>query len=282
MTGQTYTAPAILLIAFALVAPSLFGLYLSLFNLRYMAPEEFVGFENYRYLGGEPEFLAMILRSLVFTVCAVGSTLVCGLAVALWINRLKGWFSLLVQIIVILPWILSTVVGALLFRWVFVNDLGLAAYIFEYLGFSFRPLGDAKTAMVLLIVFALWRTLGFTVVVLLAGIKSIPAELYEAAHVDGASAWQRLKNITLPMLKTPMLIATVILTVSNLNNVETPLIVTGGGPAGATTIAPLYLYTTAFTRFDFNTALAMGIGMLGANICLAFIYVKLVNKNGRS
>ena len=82
------------------------------------------------------------------------------------------------------------------------------------------------------------------------------------------------------MMKTPMLITLVVLTVSNLNNVETPLIITGGGPADATNIAPLYLYTAAFTQFDFNTALAMGIGMFVANILLAFAYVKLVARNG--
>jgi ABC-type sugar transport system permease subunit len=193
---------------------------------------------------------------------------------------MRGHFAVLVQILVILPWVISNVVGALLFRWVFVNDIGLGVYLFDQIGIAFRPLNDPVSAKAVLILFALWRTLGFAVIMLLSGLKSIPSDFYEAAHADGASAWQRFRWVTLPMMRTPLLITLVVLTVSNLNNVEGPLIVTGGAPADATNIVPLFLYTTAFTRFDFNSALALGIGVLLANILLAILYVKLVAKNG--
>jgi ABC-type sugar transport system permease subunit len=278
--GLAYVSPAILLIVFVLVSPSLYGLYISLHNIKYLRPGRFVWFQNYVHLVSDPVFGAMVGRSVVFTVFAVGLTIVIGLAVALWINRLRGISAMTLQILIILPWVVSNVVGALLFRWVFVNDIGVAVYLLEQVGIRFRPLADETSAMIVLILFALWRTLGFAVILLLSGLKSIPADFYEAAHVDGASAWQRLFWVTLPMLKTPLLITLVVLTVSNLNNVETPLIVTGGGPADATNIAPLYLYAAAFTQFDFNTAMAMGVGMFVANILLALVYVKLVAKNG--
>ena len=279
-SGAAYVSPAILLIAFVLVAPSIYGFYISLHNIRYLRAEEFVGLENYEFLLSDPGFWPVVTRTLFFTVFAVGLTISVGLAVAIWINRLHGWFALLIQILVILPWVVSNVVGALLFRWVFVNDIGIAVYMFEQIGIQFRPLADGTSAMLMLIVFSLWRTLGFAVILLLSGLKSIPQDFFEAAHVDGASAWQRLTWVTLPMLRTPMLITLVVLTVSNLNNVESPLIVTGGGPADATNIAPLYLYSAAFTQFDFNTAMAMGIGMFVANIFLALAYVKLVARDG--
>lgn len=279
--GQGYISPAILLLALILIAPSLYGFYYSLFDIKYLKATSFIGFENYTYLANDPEFIDVVVRSFVFTALAVALTVTVALLVALWINQLTGWFALLMQIVIIMPWVVSHVVGALLFRWVFVTDLGLGTYLLEQLGFpNFQPLGDRRIAMAVLILYALWRTLGFAVLLLLSGIKSIPIDLYEAAHVDGASAWQRFMRITLPMLKTPMLITLVILTVSNLNNVEAPLIVTGGGPADATNILPLYLYMTAFARFDFNTAIALGIGMFAANIALAFFYVKLVKRHG--
>lgn len=280
-SGQGYISPAMLLLALVLIAPSIYGFYFSLFDIKYLKATSYIGFENYTYLLTDPEFVDVVIRSFVFTALAVALTVTVALAVALWINQLSGWFALLVQIVVIMPWVVSHVVGALLFRWVFVTDLGLGVYLMERLGFpNFQPLGDRQTAMVVLILYALWRTLGFAVLLLLSGIKSIPTDLYEAAHVDGASAWQRFVRITLPMLKTPMLITLVILTVSNLNNVEAPLIVTGGGPADATNILPLYLYMTAFAKFDFNTAIALGIGMFAANILLAVGYVKLVKRHG--
>lgn len=173
--------------------------------------------------------------------------------------------------------------GALLFKWVFVIDLGFGRYMMEQLGVqNYSPLADPAQAMVVLIIYSIWRSLGFAMLLLLllAGLKSIPIELYEAAHVDGATAWQRFTRITLPMLKTPVLITLVILTVSNLNNGEGPLVVTGGGPAGATNILPLDLYTRAFARFDCSTGMAMGISMFAANILLALAYVRLVNRDG--
>lgn len=281
MSGQSYVTPAMALLILVLIAPSLYGFYFSLFDIKYLKATTFVGFENYTYLATDPEFIDVIVRSFVFTTLAVALTVSVALAVALWINQLSGWFALLIQIVVIMPWVVSHVVGALLFRWVFVTDLGLATYLLDQLGYpNFQPLGDRYLAMMALILYTLWRSLGFAVLLLLSGIKSIPTDLYEAAHVDGASAWQRFVKITLPMLKTPMLITLVILTVSNLNNVEAPLIVTGGGPADSTNILPLYLYMTAFSKFDFNSAIALGIGMFAANIVLALAYVKLVKRNG--
>ena len=272
-----YVAPAMLLIGFVLYLPSLFGVYYSLFDLRYVAPGRFVGFGNYVRLLGDPEFLDMLLRSVAFTATAVSLTVALALALAGWINTLKGWFGMAVQLLVILPWIVSHIVSALLFKWVFVNDIGAGLWLLAQLGFgAFTPLTSPSSAMAVLIVYACWRTLGFAVVLLLAGLKGIPEELHEAASIDGANAWQRFRAITLPLLKTPMLIVCVILTLSNLNNVETPLVITGGGPAGATNIIPLDIFTRAFARFDFSTAIALAIGAFLANMILVISYVRLV------
>lgn len=271
-----YVAPAILLIAFVLYLPSLFGIYYSQFDLRYVAPGRYVGFNNYLRLAGDPEFMAMVVRSLAFTAAAVSLTVALALALAGWVNTLKGWFGMAIQLLVILPWIVSHVVSALLFKWVFVNDIGAGLWLLSQIGISVAPLTSATSAMAILIAYACWRTLGFAVVLLLAGMKSIPEDLYEAASIDGATAWQRFRAITLPLLKTPMLIVCVILTLSNLNNVETPLVITGGGPAGATNIVPLDIFTRAFARFDFSTAIALAIGAFLANMALVISYVRLV------
>lgn len=280
LVGHAYVMPAMALLAFMLILPSIYGLYYSLHDIRYLRATRFIGFDNYVYLFTDPEFLGVVLRSIVFTALAVTVTLAIGLGVALWIDQLSGWFALLVQIIVVLPWVISHVVGALLFRWVFVNDIGIGMYLLEQIGVTwFRPVSDPTTAMAVLVGFGCWRTLGFAMLLLLAGIKSIPRDLYEAAYVDGANAWQTLTAITLPLLKTPMLITLVILTVAHLNNIEGPLIVTGGGPADATNVLAHDLYMRAFAKFDYNTAIAMGIGMFIANIMLAVAYTRLVKSH---
>jgi ABC-type sugar transport system permease subunit len=279
--GAWYVTPAMLLIALVLIAPAIYGVYFSLFDIKHLQANKFIWFKNYEYLFTDPQFPEVVLRSLVFSVFAVGLTIVVGLAAAVWVNRLRGPFALAVQILIVLPWVISHVVGALLYKWVFVIDLGVGRYLMQQMGFrSYEPLSDPNQAMVVLIIYAVWRSLGFAMLLLLAGLKSIPGDLYEAAHVDGASAWQRFTQITLPMLRTPVLITLVVLTVSNLNNVEGPLVVTGGGPAGATNILPFDLYTRAFARFDYSTGMALGISMFVANILFALGYVRLVKPNG--
>lgn len=273
--GYAYIAPALGVMFAVLYFPSIYGFYYSLFDVQYLLPTEFIGFYNYVSLLQEPELAGIVVRTFVFAALAVSATLALALLVASWIDSLTGWVAVVVQVGVIIPWVISNVVQALLFKWVFVNEIGLGVYLLEQIGVKFTPLGDGTTAMALLIVFATWRALGFAVIILLAGLKSIPADYYEAADVDGATRWQSFRYITLPQLKTPILITTVILTLSNLNNVETPLIVTGGGPAGATNIVPLELYMRAFASFDFNSAIAMAIGMFIANIVLVLAYVRL-------
>ena len=279
-SGYAYTTPAIALIALFLLIPSLYGFYYSLFDIKYLQPTNFIGFDNYFFLLRDPALAGVLWRSAIFAAVAVTLTVALSLTISLWLNTLTGWFALLVQIVVILPWVISHVVGALLFRWVFVNDIGIGLYLLERIGIStFSPLTSPTAAMAVLVAYACWRTLGFTVIMLLAGLKAIPDDYYEAAQIDGANGWQQFRRITLPLLNTVLLITVVILTLSNLNTVEAPLIVTGGGPADATNIVPYDLYVRAFTNYDFNSAIALGTGMFIANILLTLAYVRLVKWN---
>jgi ABC-type sugar transport system permease subunit len=180
-----------------------------------------------------------------------------------------------VQILVVLPWIISTIVGALLFRWFFVADISPGVYLLGLVGIDVKPLTSPTAAMITLILVAVWRTLGFAVLILLAGIKAIPAEYYESATVDGAGGMQQFRFITMPMLRTSLVITTVVLTMSNLNNVEAPLVTTGGGPGDATQILPLSIYQMAFTSFDFGGGAALATIALVINVGLVFVYLRL-------
>jgi ABC-type sugar transport system permease subunit len=281
LRGHAYVTPSLILIALVLIAPSIYGLVYSLYDIRYLRATSFVDIQNYYYLITDPTFIPVLLRSLIFALLSVSLTMVIAMLVAMWINRLRGLFALVMQIVVILPWVISSMISSLLFQWVFVNDIGWAMFLLRKVGVTdFHPLSDPVTAMGVLVAFTTWRTLGFAMLLLLAGLKAVPSELYEAAHIDGTSAWQRFRFVTLPMLQTPLMITVVILTVSNLNNVEGPLIVTTGGPADATRILPLDLYMRAFAQFDFNSAIPLGIGMFAANILLAMAYVRLVKSDG--
>lgn len=270
-----YVAPVMLVLLVVLILPAAFAIYYSLLKLQSVRPVGFAGLDNYRRVLSDPEMVEVIVRTLGFAVVTVALTLLVALVVAVFLDRLTTGRATAVQILVVLPWVISTIVGALLFRWFFVADISPGVYLASLIGVHVKPLTDPTLSMLTLVLVALWRTLGFAVLILLAGIKAIPAEYYESATVDGANAGQQLRLITLPMLKTPLVITTVVLTMSNLNNVEAPLVTTGGGPGDATQILPLSIYQQAFTHFDFSGGVALASVALVLNVGLVFAYLRL-------
>ena len=276
LTGFGYIAPAFALLALVLFAPVVYGGWFSLQTIRYGAPGGFAGLRNYARLFDDPELLATVLRTFVHTSLAVTISLAVSLALAVWINSMGRRLGFLVQIVVIVPWIISTVVAALLFRWVFVNDIGPAAYLLQAIGIgAWQPLNSGPGAMALLVIVSGWKRVGYAVIVLLAGLKGIGDEIIEAARIDGASPWQVFLRITLPLLRTPLLLVTIVLTLANINTVETPLVVTGGGPSDATRVLAIDVYERAFTQFDLGSATALALLMFAANIVLVITYVRL-------
>ena len=273
--GLIYVAPVMLVLLVVLILPAAFAIFYSFLELQSVRPVGFAGLENYRRVFSDPAMVEVFIRTLGFAVVTVALTLVAALVIAVFLDRLTTGRATAVQILVVLPWVISTIVGALLFRWFFVADISPGVYFASLVGLHVKPLTDPTLSMVTLIMVALWRTLGFAVLILLAGVKAIPAEYYESATVDGASARQQFRLITLPMLKTPLVITTVVLTMSNLNNVEAPLVTTGGGPGDATQILPLSIYQQAFTHFDFSGGVALAAVALVLNVGLVFAYLRL-------
>ncbi len=270
-----YIAPAFALLGLVLLAPVLYGMWFSLNDIRYGAPAGFAGLRNYARLFEEPELGDTLRRTAIHTGFSVVVTIVISLALSAWINRLRPAAAFLAQIVVIIPWIISNVVAALLFRWVFLNDIGLASYLLYKVGIAdFQPLASPTGAMALLITVSVWKRIGYAVIILLAGIKGIPEDYIEAARIDGANAWQVFRRITLPLLKTPLLLVAIVLTLSNINTVETPLVTTGGGPGDATRVLAIEVYERAFTNFDLGSATALALLMFAGNIILVIAYVR--------
>ncbi|CAH1665525.1 carbohydrate ABC transporter permease [Chelatococcus asaccharovorans] len=275
-TAYIYIAPAFALLLFVLFSPVIYGFWFTLFRIEYGAPTDFIGLGNYVRLIEDPTLLPTLSRSGVFTAACVVFTIIIAMALAVWINRLPARTAFIVQMVVIVPWIISAVVATLLFRWVFVNDIGVASYIIQLMGFdAVQPLNNPTGAMVLLVAVSVWKRIGYAVLVLLAGLKSIPDDYDEAARIDGANNWQIFRMITLPLLKTPLLLIAIVLTLSTFNTVETPLVMTGGGPGDATRILAMDVYERAFTNYDLGSATALAIIMFAGNILLVMSYVRL-------
>jgi len=280
-SGETlvFVLPAILLLVLLLYLPAVLGFYYSLHELEGMVPGSYSGLSNYQAVIGAPEFIDVAKRTLVYIVGAVSLTLVAATGIALAVNTLTGPLATAVQIGVILPWAVSSVVGALMFRWVYVSDIGLFAYAIESLGLGpYRPLAGPVSGMLTLIASACWKKLGFAVIMILAGIKSIPADYHDAARADGATPWQAFREVTLPLLAGPLIICSVVLAIADLNTVELPLIVTNGGPVESTTILPLSIYSLAFSQFDFQGAITLAVFMFAVNVVLVASYVSITQR----
>lgn len=203
--------------------------------------------------------------------------MVLGLVFALWIDRRTGAVAYLIQLIGLLPWVISMMVGTVLWRWILNGDTGLFNYFLRCLGIAPVAIFENKTAsLVTLIVVMAWRTIGYSMVMILAGLKGVDKGLLEAARVDGANTWQALMRIKLPLIKTPMLLSTIVLTMSNFNNNTVPLILTGGGPGTATNVISLELYRMGFTYYKFGLASALSVLVFLVNIVFVVLYVRMI------
>jgi ABC-type sugar transport system permease subunit len=275
-TSAAYILPSVALLGALLISPVVYALWFSLHRVEYGAATDFVGLANYAMLLDDPHLAPMLGRTALFTVASVALAVTAALALACWIDGLRGRLAFIVQLVAILPWIISAVVATLLFRWVFVHDSGLGFAAARALGLHpTQPLNTPTGAMSLLILVSAWKRIGYAVIVLLAGLKSIPGDLTEAARIDGAGPWQIFRQITLPLLRGPMILVIIVLTLSNLNTVETPLVLTGGGPAGATTVLPLAIYNRAFVDFDIGGATTLALAAFALNLVLVLGYVRL-------
>ncbi|MDQ3926578.1 MAG: sugar ABC transporter permease [Actinomycetota bacterium] len=199
--------PALLIILVVALYPVAYSVYLSFFEATINSVGSFVGFENYARMFANQEFIEGLTNTLVFTAVSVLLEFVIGLAIALAVNqafRGRG----LVRAAVLVPWAFPTVISAVMWRLMLQDQVGIINYVANALGVISGPiLSDRTLLMIAAILIDVWKTMPFMALLLLAGLQTIPEDLYEAARIDGANAVQRFTRITLPLLKPAILVA---------------------------------------------------------------------------
>jgi ABC-type sugar transport system permease subunit len=217
-------------------------------------------------------FRKVALNSVVYTVTAVAGKLTVGMVMALTLNqaiKARGFFRGLL----LLPWVMPTVVTALTWRWIFDATFGVLNHILKSVGLITTPipwLADRYLAMAALILANMWRGFPFFGVSLLAGLQTIPNELYEAAEVDGASLWDRFRHITLPGLRVVIIVTTMLSTIWTFNDFAMPFVVTRTGPNDATNVFGTYTFQVGFlgTR--------LGYGIAATVIMMPFLFALIM------
>ncbi|HEY8846912.1 MAG TPA: sugar ABC transporter permease, partial [Candidatus Limnocylindrales bacterium] len=248
LTGWAFAAPFVILFGVFLAFPILASFILSFtsFGLRDLANPigaTFVGLKNYIDLLGDPKFWTSLLNTFYFVVVGVPLTLALGLLIANALNRGVTRFRTAFRVGYYLPVITSIVAIAVVWRFLLNPDVGLVNMLLGAVGINGPAwLADPVLAMPSIVAMAVWRNLGFAMVVFLAGLQAIPAALYEAASIDGAGRWQAFRFVTIPMLRPTILFMTVITTIGYLQLFEEPFVMTDGGPLDKTLSVTMYMY----------------------------------------
>ncbi|MGQ9873128.1 carbohydrate ABC transporter permease [Leptodesmis sp.] len=260
-TGIYLLLPAVIVLLVVFAYPIGRSIWLGFFaqNLGTELEPIFVGLDNYIRILGDAHFWQTFGITFRFTVISVLVELILGMAIALVLDRAFRGRDV-VRTIALLPWALPTALIALGWTWIFNDQFGIANDILLRLGLikdGINWLGEPFTATLALIVADVWKTTPFISILLLAGLQSVPADLYEAYAIEGASPWQRFWEITLPLLMPQILVATLFRFAQAFGIFDLVQVMTGGGPGGATEVVSLYIYANALRYLDFGYASAL-------------------------
>ena len=285
LTGWAFAAPFVILFGIFLAFPILASFLLSFtsFGLRDLANPigaTFVGLKNYIDLLGDAKFWTSLFNTFYFVVVGVPVTLALGLLIANALNRGVTRFRTAFRVGYYLPVITSIVAIAVVWRFLLNPDVGLVNMLLAAVGINGPAwLADPVLAMPSIIAMAVWRNLGFAMVVFLAGLQAIPASLYEAASIDGAGRWQAFRFVTIPMLRPTILFMTVITTIGYLQLFEEPFVMTDGGPLDKTLSVTMYMYQLGFKFFHQGYASALAYVLFVIVATIAFLQFKFLRSD---
>ena len=267
-------APAFMALIATTTFPLMFLTWISTQRMDLAMPfmDGFVGWENYGHLLRDPRFWQSLVLSMVYTVSTVVLQVVAGLALALLLMKMKRGQTLF-RIVAILPVVLSPAVVGMVWRsFMLTPEFGVIDYLAITAGLGSQNwLGDPTLAMVSVIVIHTWQWTPFAFMVLLASLAALPDDIYEAARIDRASAWQRFVRITLPLLRPAIVMVVIMRTMVALTAFAAIYVVTGGGPGTATEILNLYAYRKSFTELSLGYGAALAVALLVVTILVSAV-----------
>jgi multiple sugar transport system permease protein len=265
--------PALVLLVATTTLPLVYLVWASLQRIDLSMPwlTGFAGLENYAKLGGDARFWNSLGLTFIYTGTTVVLQIAVGLGLALLVMQVRRGQALL-RVAAILPIVLAPVVAGLFWRsLVLAPDFGVMDFLTRAFGLgSFNWLGDPKLALVSVIAIHTWQWTPFAFLVLLASLAALPPDIYEAARLDRAGAWQRFRHITLPLLRPAIVIVVILRMVTALSAFAAIFAATGGGPGSATEILNLYAYRLSFTELSVGYGAAVATVLLVLTMTVAF------------
>ena len=273
-----FIAPAAIgFIAFYL-APALRGIAFSFTDQNLVGPGTFIGFDNYTRMAADPLFWNALVVTAEYVAINIGVQTVLAMGIAVLMQRLTR--SAVVRGAILLPYLVANVVVALVWFWMMDYSTGIINVVFDHFDMSrVAFFGDEHLAIPTIALINVWRFVGYTALLLFAGLQAIPHEYYEAASLDGASEWRMFRSISLPLLRPVLALVLVITVVGSFQIFDTVAVTTDGGPVNATRVIYYYIYQQAFEKFDLGYASAMAVVLALLLSTIAYFQLRIMRSN---
>jgi len=279
---QLLNAPALLLVLAFSVLPIVYVGYLSLLDLRLGAGSfgEFAGLENYDFVLGDRSVVRAFWNTLYFSVLSVAIATLIGLGIALLLDsgiRGSGWLVFGA----VLPWAVPEIVNALMWQWIYNPTYGAFNGLLVTLGIldNYRAWLSTPVSAMHAVIFAYaWKLVPFVVIILYAALRSIPAELYESAELDGAGSWSQFRYLTLPLAAPAIAVAVLFCVVWSMRAFDIVYLLTRGGPGEATVILSYFVFTKAFEFGDLGAAAAVACLLAALTFAITCVYLRVLPK----
>ena len=256
-----FLAPTVIGLGLFTFLPILASVVLAFFSWDIITPPRFVGLENFADIAADPTIRVSFLNTIGFVVVAVTLQLAVALVLAVLVNtRMPGLLKSFFRSVLFFPLVLSAASVSIIMGYLFNENFGLVNHVLNLLGMADVPwLTSTHGAMIVVILVYVWQNFGFSFLLFLGGLSSIPKEVYEAAQVDGATGWKQFWRITFPLVSPTTLVASVMAIISALQIFDQPYVLTRGGPGDSTRTAVMVIYESACKQLEFGRASAIGI-----------------------
>ena len=268
--GWGLVAPSLILFALVYLYPVAYSAWVSFYEWDLNTPARYVGLQNYRALLS-PEFREVLVNTVLYSGGVVLLSQGLGLVLAIGLNN-RTRLGALFQASIFSSYVVSWVAVSLLWIWLLDPQYGLVAYLFSMARLpAVNWLGDHRIALWSLVLVTVWKTVGYPLVIYLAGLQAIPGDLYEAAALDGADGWRRFRHITWPLLTPTTLFLSITLSIASFQGFDIVRIMTQGGPVTATMIYVYYIYEQAFQYFKLGKASAAVVVFFALIVVLTWL-----------
>ena len=282
-SAMLFLAPMMLVLLAVAVFPVVYSFWISLFDLKLTRPQRvpFVWFDNYVHVFHDAQFWASVARTAFFTVMSVAAIMLIALLIALLLNeQFRGRRFLSAMLLV--PWAIPYVADGLMWKWIYDSGYGALNGLLYQLDFIDKYmvwLGDTRKTLALIANAFVWKEVPLATILLLVTMKSIPADLYRAAKVDGANVWQRFFHVTLPQLRPGFMLVMIYETMMAVRHFDLFFILTEGGPADASHVVAWEVYVETFRRLSFGTGAALAYIIALVTFLLAFSIIRTMGRN---